>query len=167
MMESDLQRLRDLHKQLWKECSSGPPFYHKSKWPVQRLLNSEKRKFLFRCIVRYNLVCIMFPKINQGLGIKIFEPDITLGNAPCPGITYSIKDLKHVISIDEDHIFDDSNNNGYKYREWCESQFGSKLSLFLTYRFFKAIVGREQNLELMKRYNVNEPHILPMHRFVY
>lgn len=166
-MESDLQILRDLHKQLWKEYDSGPPFYHRSIWPVQRLLNSEERKFLFRCIVKYNLVCIMFPKINQGLGIKISEPSITLGEITYPGVTYSTKDLKHVIAIDEDHIFDDSGNDGYRYREWCKSRFGAGSCLFLTYRFFKAIVGRRQNLELMERYNINKPHIPPMDRFLY
>lgn len=164
-MEADLKRLRELHRQLWKKASSGRPHYHESWWPVQRVLNSEERKFLYKCIVKYNLLCTLRDNIIQGVGMVVAAPCEMSGEQTYPGVTYSASDTKHVITITDDHIFDDSPIE-YRYRTWCKEKKGIHI-VDLSYRFFTAIVGRKQNLEMLERYNIRGPHIPPVDRFHY
>lgn len=162
-MNDDIKHLRDIHRQLWKK-SAPDRFGFTSWWPIRRILNSRERKFLYRCIINHNLICKLETRMNQGITMLVYEPCEAAGIAPYPGVTFSIKDLKHIINIDELHIFDNSPTK-YKYSNWCKNK--GKTFLDLSYKFFTSIVSRKENLKLLRRYNMPEPLIQPISYFEY
>jgi hypothetical protein len=159
--DSDLQKLRDIEKDIWKHT---PRTLSSAGWSQPtRLLTSSERKFIYRIIKEYSLPCVMFTMYNQGVGISIWEPDPSMGQMIYPGVEATKDDLKHIISIWQDHIFNDSAPI-YRYREWLKKRGRNMLEF--TYKFFKAI-AEQSNLELLKLYGFKEPLIQPLSHFEY
>jgi len=164
-MPEDLVELKALSDKIW-ECRTVSSRVYGSHeiCDVARRLTSKERKFLFKTIVKHNLIVDLYTAGNQGVGMTLRMPDISLGLPEYPGVEFHPKDTTPVLNLWEDHFFDDEPIT-YKFSSWCKAHGTNAVAR--AYKFFRAFADLPHNVTLMERYNFKEPYIIPVERCHY
>lgn len=147
-----LEELKALNDKIW------------TAYRVTRRLTGAERKLVHRAIVEHSLIVKLYTAGNQGVGMQLYAPEETMGVAPFPGVTYSMKDTTLVINLWEDHFFDDDPIK-YRFRKWCEAHGTHQVDR--AYKFFRAFADLPHNVMLMEHYNFPKPYIDPVSAFHY
>jgi len=163
-MHEDIVELKALNKKVWKCHQVDTRFGSRTICDVARRLTSQERKFMYRTIVKHNLIVRLYTAGNQGVGMTLFLPDVSLGYPEYPGVEFCERDTKSVMNLWEDHFFDDEPIT-YRFRTWCKAHGTDAVAR--AYKFFKAFADLPHNVPLMERYNFRKPFIMPLSECYY
>jgi len=157
-MHEDIERLITLKNDIWECRQYQSRFGPHTICHVTRRLTSEERKFIYRTIIKHQLIVVLYTAGNQGVGMALRLPEASFGNAMFPGISFCETDSTAIINLWEDHFFDDKPIT-YTFRTWCRAHGTNAVDR--AYKFFRAFADLPHNLPLMERYNFRKPYIIP------